>query len=88
MAKQTNNQVVEFENIDNSVEFTKEVAIQKLHEGKKVAHRYFMNYEYIKLHKGIVVDENGYEHGTIAQYFAIINTAFNDSWIIFKKTEE
>jgi len=85
MVKQPNNQAYEFENTDESAEFTKEVAIQKLQEGKKIAHRYFLDYEYIKLYKGMVVDEKGYEQGTIAEYFANLNTAFNDSWTIFKK---
>jgi hypothetical protein len=88
MAKHKNNEVYEFDKTDTSEEFTKEVAIQKLHEGKKIAHRYFMDYEYIKLHKGKVVDENGYEHGTIAEYFATLNTAFYDSWTIFKQPQE
>lgn len=88
MAKQKTNEVYEFDKTDASDEFTKDVAIQKLHEGKKIAHRYFMEHEYIKIHKGIVVDEEGIVHGTIAEYFATLNTAFHDSWTIFKKTEE
>lgn len=88
MAKQHNNQVVEFDQ-DDSEEFDKATAIGHLHNGRKICHRYFQKHEYIKLDtkSKIVVDESGYEHGTIAEYFATLNKAFYDSWTIFKQPE-
>ena len=62
---------------------TKEQAIQAMKKGERVRHRFFTSDEHIFLKGEIVHDEDGFNLGTISDFFKYRkDAAFDNDWEI------
>lgn len=70
--------------------FTKEQAIEKMQEGKLLTHPYFEPGEWISIRGGRIVDECGFDLGTIDGIFWKERTSetWNEGWILAPSTKE
>jgi hypothetical protein len=63
---------------------TQAEADQALQEGHKITHRFFLDYEYLHLVDGNLVDENGF---SMWHFWRTREGEMLDGWSIFKESQ-
>ena len=63
-------------------------AIQAMLDGYKIAHKYFMDHEWISMEHGMIITEEGYKCHPIDFWGDRRDEIFNSDWSIWEEPEE